>query len=152
MQKSVLNLFFRMLLIVSFSFVLVACGGGEESESESVTQTQSVVEESTDMDNGDATVPSDQTRPSRASVSLSWGIPLKREDGSDLELYEIDGYVVAYGTDANNLDNTIDITGAGETQVVITDLPVDTYYFAIATVDNLGVTGNFSDVIAQQVM
>ena len=87
-----------------------------------------------------------------ASVSLNWAIPLQREDGSDLELYEIDGYVVAYGTNAQNLDAAISVLGGVETSFVVEDLPANTYYFAIATVDSKGIQGTYSDVIELSVM
>lgn len=154
MNMTSLNKYFRLALMSVISFLLVACGGGEESSN---TGTQAAVQQgqSVPADNSSTEVEEEEqvvSVPARANVSLNWGIPLHREDGSELELYEIDGYVVAYGTDAENLDNTVDVTGAAETSLVISDLPLDTYYFAIATIDNEGVVGNFSDVIAQQVM
>lgn len=87
-----------------------------------------------------------------ASIELSWSIPSSREDGSDLELYEIDGYVVSYGTDSENLNNTVDIIGYGETSVVIDELESGTYYFAIATIDSEGVQGAFSEAIETEIL
>jgi len=87
-----------------------------------------------------------------SSVALTWEVPLQREDGTDLEVYEIDGYVVAYGTDANNLDSAVSVSGGWETSFVVEDLPANTYYFAIATVDSKGIQGAYSGVIEQSVM
>jgi hypothetical protein len=86
------------------------------------------------------------------SVSLAWDIPQQREDGSDLALYEIDGYIVIYGTDAQHLDSTINISGGQETRYVIENLSANTYYFAIATLDSTGVRGAYSELMKQSVL
>ncbi len=87
-----------------------------------------------------------------ASIELSWDIPLQREDGSALELYEINGYVIAYGTNSGNLTNQVQVSGASQTSALIEELNAGTYYFAIATVDSEGVQGNYSEEISQTVM
>jgi len=86
-----------------------------------------------------------------SSVKLAWDTPLKREDGTDLELYEINGYVVVYGTDTSNLDQQVNVNGA-ETSVLIESLVEGTYYFSIATVDSEGVQGAYSAQIQQVIM
>jgi len=93
-----------------------------------------------------------EPEPVVASIELNWDIPTSREDGSDLELYEIDGYVIAYGTESGSLTTQLTITGAADTDAVIDDLPTDTYYFAISTVDSDGVQGNYSSEITLSVM
>ncbi len=87
-----------------------------------------------------------------AAVQLSWDIPLEREDGTALELYEINGYVIAYGTSSDNLSSTLSVSGATETTATIKELASNTYYFAIATIDSDGVQGNFSSVIEQTIL
>jgi hypothetical protein len=81
------------------------------------------------------------------SISLSWDMPQSREDGSALEIYEINGYVIAYGSDANNLSTLITVPGASETSAQLDDLASGAYFFAIATVDSDGVQGTFSTTI-----
>jgi len=83
------------------------------------------------------------------AVSLSWDIPEAREDGSDLELYEIDGYVIAYGTEENDLGSQIVVSGATETTAELDALLAGTYYFAIATVDSDGKLGAYSETITK---
>ena len=85
------------------------------------------------------------------SIALSWDLPQEREDGSALESYEIDGYVIAYGTDANNLNQQITIEGALVLEAVVEDLAEGTYYFAIATVDSDGTQGAYSATIQQSI-
>jgi hypothetical protein len=84
-------------------------------------------------------------------VTLSWDIPTEREDGSALALFEIDGYVIRYGTAANSLSNELEVVGSGVTSQVISDLVQGSYYFAIATVDSDGVQGSFSSTVSVQV-
>ncbi|MDX1452046.1 MAG: immunoglobulin domain-containing protein [Oleiphilaceae bacterium] len=93
-----------------------------------------------------------EVTPSLGTIALSWDIPTQREDGSALELFEIDGYVIVYGTESGQLTNQINIVGAGETTASIADLPPATYYFAIATIDSDGRQGNYSSEISQTIM
>ena len=86
-----------------------------------------------------------------ASIELTWDIPEMREDGSNLPLGEINGYVIAYGTDQNNLTNQIVVEGASITSAILEDLDSGTYYFSIATVDSDGVQGAYSGVINQSI-
>ena len=80
-------------------------------------------------------------------LALSWDIPLEREDGSSLALYEINGYAIAYGQSASQLDNTVSVVGGQQTAHTLNDLAAGTYYFAIATIDSDGVQGRYSDAI-----
>jgi Immunoglobulin I-set domain len=80
-------------------------------------------------------------------ISLSWDIPTEREDGSALELFEINGYTIKYGSSADAMVNTVNVTGSGVTEQVISELGLGRYYFAIATIDSDNVQGRFSDTI-----
>ena len=86
-----------------------------------------------------------------SSIELSWDIPQEREDGSALDLYEIDGYVIAYGTDQNNLSSQVTVDGASVQTKLLENLANGTYYFSIATVDSDGVQGAYSGVIQQTI-
>jgi ribosomal protein S9 len=86
-----------------------------------------------------------------SSIELTWDIPQAREDGSDLPLWEINGYLIVYGNDENNLSNQLVVEGASNTMAQLLDLASGTYYFAIATVDSDGVQGAYSNVIQQSI-
>ena len=86
-----------------------------------------------------------------SSIELTWDIPQAREDGSDLSLGEINGYVIVYGTDEASLSNQLVVDGASNTVAQLLDLASGTYYFAIATVDSDGVQGAYSSVIQQSI-
>lgn len=85
------------------------------------------------------------------SIALSWDMPQEREDGSALESFEINGYVIAYGTDANNLNQQVAIEGASVLATVLDNMSAGTYYFAIATIDSEGSQGAYSDTITQSI-
>ncbi|WP_250657235.1 immunoglobulin domain-containing protein [Alkalimarinus coralli] len=81
---------------------------------------------------------------------LNWSIPVKRQDGSPLALGDIAGYVVAYGTEPENLSSQLLVDGAQSTSYPFEDLdPSKTYYFKIATVDTNNVQGEYSSVVAK---
>jgi len=90
--------------------------------------------------------------PLLTSVELNWDIPVSREDGSELELYEINGYIVKYGTNSDSLDSLVNIEGYSDTSVLIEELSPGTYYFAIATIDSDGVQGAYSTQLEQIVL
>lgn len=85
------------------------------------------------------------------SIALSWDVPQEREDGSALESYEINGYVIAYGTDANDLSQQVTVDGGLVQEAVLENLNAGTYYFAIATVDSDGMQGAYSATIQQSI-
>lgn len=89
--------------------------------------------------------------PVTKDVSLSWDIPTQREDGSALELYEINGYVIQYGTQSGQLDQTVTVDGGNVTTAEVEGLLAGTYYFAIATIDSDDVRGEFSAEISTSV-
>jgi len=81
-------------------------------------------------------------------LRLSWNIPTQREDGSPLELYEIGGYRIEYGTQSDSLDGTVIISDAATTETELQGLNPGTLFLRIATIDAEGVTGRFSETIS----
>ncbi|MFV1873213.1 MAG: Ig and FN3 domain-containing protein [Oleiphilus sp.] len=86
-----------------------------------------------------------------SSIELTWDVPQAREDGSELPLYEINGYVIAYGTSQNDLTSQVAIDGASSTSTTLENLSSGTYFFSIATIDSDGVQGAYSSVIQQSI-
>lgn len=87
------------------------------------------------------------------TAQLNWSIPDKRQDGTMLELSDIAGYVVAYGTSPDELSSQFLVDGAQSTQYPFENLdPSKTYYFKIATVDINNIQGEFSDVVVKSFM
>lgn len=87
------------------------------------------------------------------TARLSWNIPSKRQDGTMLELNDIAGYVVAYGTDPDKLSSSLLVEGAQTTFYPFENLdPTKTYYFKISTLDVNNVQGEFSDIVTKSFM
>jgi hypothetical protein len=86
-----------------------------------------------------------------SSIELTWDIPQAREDGSDLALGEINGYIIAYGTNENNMSTQLTVEGASTTNTILGDLSTGIYFFTIATIDSDGVQGAYSSVIQQSI-
>jgi len=82
------------------------------------------------------------------SLVLAWDIPTQREDGSNLTIAEISGYVIAYGTNATDLSMLITINNPLSQSLLLEDLEPGTLYFRISTVDSNQVQGNFSEIIS----
>ena len=81
------------------------------------------------------------------SAELSWEAPSTNQDGSTLT--DLAGYVIHYGTNRNNLNQTININNAGLTTYIIDDLPAATYFFAITARDNNGNESLPSNIASQ---
>ena len=82
------------------------------------------------------------------SIDLNWETPTKRDDGSPLYPSDIKGYNIAYGIDSKQLDSSAFITGAWSNHHAINDLNSGIYYFAIATVTQDNIQGDYSAQIA----
>lgn len=88
---------------------------------------------------------------SLSSISLTWDIPTAREDGSPLSMGEIKGYTLAYGYQANRLEQQRFIDGANTQRYQLSNLKEGTLYLRIATVDSDNITGSFSKTISVRV-
>jgi len=83
----------------------------------------------------------------RFSLELSWDMPKQRDDESELDVDEINGYILAYGRAPNELNSNVFIDDAYKLSYLITELEAGTYYFTIATLDNNDLLGAYSDQI-----
>jgi hypothetical protein len=78
------------------------------------------------------------------SATLSWAAPTENTNGTpDTNLA---GYHIYYGTEPNDLAQTIDVPGAANTTYVITGLSPGTYYFAVNAYNGLGVDSDLSNI------
>ena len=55
----------------------------------------------------------------RPTLELAWDIPAQREDGSELPLYEISGYIIEYGYAANTFNGQVLINDATTTSYTL---------------------------------
>lgn len=82
------------------------------------------------------------------SIELTWDTPTEREDGSALSFNEIQGYVIEYGTNAYELQNSLFVSNELPNSSIISDLLPGTLLLRIATVDSDDVQGAFSETIS----
>jgi hypothetical protein len=77
-------------------------------------------------------------------VALSWTPPTENTDGSALS--NLSGYRVYFGTRADALTQSVQITNPGLTAYVIENLPQGTTYFAVAAYNASGAESALSGV------
>ena len=138
MVYSTVSKYFKALVLVLGSALVIGCGGGAGEDSDASASQNSAAANSSA---GQAAVAASR------EISLGWDIPTEREDDTALELYEIDGYVIAYGDAPDALDTTYAVTGGQVTSHTFNNVDQGTYYFAIATVDSDGAQGLYSDPV-----
>lgn len=66
---------------------------------------------------------------STGTATLAWTAPTHNTNGTPLT--DLAGYTILYGTDANNLTNTINVPSPSTTTYEISNLSHGTYYFEI---------------------
>ncbi|KAA1175062.1 hypothetical protein FWJ25_06745 [Marinobacter salinexigens] len=104
--------------------------GGDGSGSETVTPTP---------------------EPSVGEVTLSWTAPGTRVDGTSISLSEIAYYLIHYGQDSANLDQTWPQVSSENTSETITGLSAGTWYFTVTVVDLDGLKSAPSDMVSASV-
>ena len=105
----------KYLLALTLVLSLVACAGGGTSG---------------------LSDPSDPG--SSGSIALSWVAPSEREDNTGLQLSEIEGFRIYYGTEAGVYQNQLAVNDSTAEQVQIVDVTSGTYYIVMTTVDTEG--------------
>jgi hypothetical protein len=83
----------------------------------------------------------------KGTATLSWTPPTTMTNGSALT--NLAGYRIYYGTSASNLSRTIQVSGAGMTRYVVSDLSPATYYFAVRAYTSNGVESASSNVVSK---
>lgn len=111
------------LLVLIMTGSLVACAGGGDSGAATATATAT------------------------NALSLNWTAPSEREDGSVMNLSEIAGYRIYYGTETGNYQNQLDINDSSAVQAKISEIPSDTYYVVVTVVDTDGRESSYSSEV-----
>lgn len=78
------------------------------------------------------------------SATLSWAAPTENTNGTSVT--DLAGYHIYYGTNENDLTQTVNVPGADATTYVVTGLSPGIYYFSINAYNSLGIDSNLSDV------
>lgn len=88
--------------------------------------------------------------PANAAL-LSWTAPLTRENGESLSMGEIAGFEVVYGTNPDNLDQSVAIGDASVDELLVDELTAGTWYFAMRTLDTDGNRSRLSEIVYKQI-
>lgn len=84
-----------------------------------------------------------------ASVTLSWTPPTQNEDGTALT--DLAGYEVRFGNSQNNLDQSVQLTNPSLSTYVVESLTSGTWFFAVQSVNQQGVTSQLSTIASKTV-
>ena len=82
-------------------------------------------------------------------ATLSWDAPTTTTTGAALT--DLAGYHIYYGTDQNQLSESVSLNGIGIETYVIENLGGGTWYFAIKAVTSAGVESSLSDVVSKTI-
>jgi ABC-type oligopeptide transport system substrate-binding subunit len=89
------------------------------------------------------------TNKGSGTATLSWQAPTTNTDGAALT--DLAGYRIYYGMNADDLTQTVQLTGLGLQTYVIDDLGSGTWYFAIKAVTSTDVESALSDVVSKTI-
>jgi len=81
---------------------------------------------------------------SAGTATVNWSIPTQNTNGTPL--VNLAGYYIYYGTSANNLNQTVQVTNPGTTSYVLTNLAPGTWYFGIVDYTTSGVDSGYSNI------
>ena len=85
--------------------------------------------------------------PAAGSATLSWQAPTENVDGSPIE--GLAGYRIHFGPSATELNQLIEVSGAGSTTYAINGLTSGTYYFAVSAYNAFGIEGALSNIASK---
>lgn len=141
---------FCYCLIITTCTLVSACGGGSsgsdnEGESQALSNNNDTTNDN-NTNNNDDTGGGNNGGNSLFSVKVTWDIPTQREDGTGLDLSELDFYRIEYSYNGGAAQTTV-IDVPTQSEEIITDLPGGTYVFSISAIDTQGVSSQESSPI-----
>ncbi len=86
---------------------------------------------------------------SSGSATLSWTPPTRNTNGSTLT--NLAGYRIYYGTSASSLTRTVQVSNAGLTRYVVSDLSPATWYFSVRAYSSAGAESTGSNTVSKVV-
>ncbi len=124
--KKPLSVFFYLFVLI---FALTGCGGSGAGSSSLESASQDAAK----------------------TAALSWNAPATRVNGEGLAMGELQGYIILYGQDADNLDRRIEINEASTMDYTVTNLDYGQWFFAIQVVDVDGLVSAPSEVVSKSI-
>lgn len=137
-MKNVIKLSRAGIAALVFGIALTGCGGGSSSSdsgSQASTDSQSSGSEST----------------IQRAAALSWNAPLQRQNNESLTMNDLAGYVISYGKDPENLDQTVYVSDAYTMEYTVDDLSDGTWYFSVQAEDSSGLMSPPSDLVSKTI-
>lgn len=89
------------------------------------------------------------TDSANGSASLSWSAPTRNTNGTALT--NLAGYRIHYGTSANNLNRTVQVSNPSVTNYVVPNLTPATWYFSVRAYTTAGVESALSNTATKTV-
>jgi hypothetical protein len=83
------------------------------------------------------------------SATLSWTPPTQTTSGASLS--GLAGYRIYYGTSPGSMSHTVQVSGAGNTRYVVSDLSPATYYFSVRAYTSAGAESAASTVVSKSI-
>lgn len=134
MTKSVSKKFMAVSVAVLMTVLLAGCGA-DSSTGAGGTATNSL---SNSVSAGKA-------------ASLSWNAPATRVNGEGLAMGELQGYVILYGRESDDLTQRVEITSASTMDHTISNLEHGEWFFAIQVIDVNGLVSAPSEVVSKTI-
>ncbi|MBT5292811.1 MAG: fibronectin type III domain-containing protein [Cellvibrionales bacterium] len=141
----------QSLFFISLSTLLTACGDSANNNQQ--TNNTVAAKASDPTTESDTNEPEPETAPTAefasADISLSWQIPLSREDGSALPMSAIAGYEINY-ENSRQQSTVITLNNAESNNYKINDLPPDDYQFSVFAFDTDNAISDASPLVTLQ--
>ena len=134
----------QTLLFISLSTLLTACGDSANNNQQTNNTT---APKASDPKNEPEPAPTAEF--ASADISLSWQIPLSREDGSALPMSAIAGYEINY-ENSRQQSTVITLNNAESNSYKINDLPPDDYQFSVFAFDTDNAISDASPLVTLQ--
>ena len=137
----------QALLFISLSALITACGDSANNHQQ--TNNTVAAKEPDPIAEPDTDEPAPTAEFTSADISLSWQIPLSREDGSALPMSAIAGYEISY-ENSHQQTTVITLNNAESNSYKINDLPPDDYQFAVFAFDTNNAISDASPLVHLQ--
>ena len=137
----------QTLLFISLSTLITACGDSANNHQQ--TNNTVAAKEPDPIAEPDTDEPAPTAEFTSADISLSWQIPLSREDGSALPMSAIAGYEISY-ENSRQQSTVITLNNAESNSYKINDLPPDDYQFAVFAFDTNNAVSDASPLVTLQ--
>jgi len=148
-MKRVIKMSKAWIAALVFGIALTGCGGGSSSDSGSTDSgSQAATDSGVSQNSGQS---SDSQQSIKRTAVLSWNAPLERQNQEALKMAELSGYVISYGQDPENLEQTVLVNNASTMEYTVEDLADGTWYFSVQVEDNNGLISPPSDLVSKNI-